>query len=118
MKWTNKIILVNDSSLQDLVFFYKNAKALIHPSLSEGFGLPLIEAAYFNCPVIASNIKVFKELLGNNYLSFDPNSVEDITKKISQFTEEKPKFDYKNLIKKYSFEKMSNKILEMYQEVL
>lgn len=118
MKWANKIILVNDSSLQDLVFFYKNARALIHPSLSEGFGLPLIEAAYFNCPIIASNIEVFKELLGNNYLSFDPYSSEDIAEKISQFIEEKPKFDYRNLVKKYSFKKMVEETLKIYQEVL
>lgn len=118
MKCENNVVLVKNPTLSDLVFFYKNAKALIHPSLSEGFGLPLIEAAYFDCPIIASNIEVFKELLGNNYLSFDPNSVDDIVEKVKKFIDKKPKFDYKNLIKKYSFEKMTDKTFEIYREAL
>lgn len=118
MKWTNKIVLISDSSIQDLIYFYKNAKALIHPSLSEGFGLPLIEAAYFNCPVIASDIRVFQELLDDNYLAFNPNDTDDIVEKINSFIEKKPKFDYKNIIDKYSFEKMTDETMKIYTEVL
>ncbi|HEX7542752.1 MAG TPA: glycosyltransferase family 1 protein, partial [Patescibacteria group bacterium] len=114
-----KILFFNNISNEDLVFFYKNSLALIHPSLSEGFGLPLIEAAYFNCPIIASDIKVFKELLGNNYLSFNPNDIDDIAEKIKTFINKKPnKFDYKNIIKKYSFERMTDETMKIYQEVL
>lgn len=110
----NKIIFFNNSSLSDLVYFYKNAKALIHPSLSEGFGLPLIEATYFNCPMIASNIKVFKELLGESYLPFNPFSAEDITEKINVFIGTKPTYDYSSIIKKYSFEKMAEETAKIY----
>lgn len=117
-KQNKNILLLTNTSLADLVFFYKNALALVHPSLSEGFGLPLIETAYFDTPIIASNIKVFKELLGDNYLSFDPNSVDDIAEKINNFIEKKPKFNYKNITDKYSFEKMTNETLKIYQEVL
>lgn len=117
-KLNKNVILLKNPSLSDLKFFYKNAQALIHPSLSEGFGLPLIETAYFNTPIIASNIKVFKELLGNNYLSFDPNDVDDISKKINSFIEKKPKFDYTNITKKYSFSKMTDETLKIYQGVL
>ncbi|EKE15213.1 MAG: glycosyl transferase, group 1 [uncultured bacterium] len=117
-KQNKNILLLTNSSLTDLVFFYKNALALIHPSLSEGFGLPLIEAADFNCPIIASNIKVFKELLGNNYLSFDPNNTDAITEKINNFIEKKPQFDYENIMKKYSFSKMTDETVKIYEEVL
>ena len=118
MKWNKKIILIKNPTLSDLKFFYKNALALIHPSLSEGFGLPLIEAAYFNRPIIASNIEVFKELLGNNYLSFDPNEVTDITLTINNFIKKQLIFDYKNIIKKYSFEKMTEETVKIYEEAL
>ncbi|MFA6080907.1 MAG: glycosyltransferase family 1 protein [Patescibacteria group bacterium] len=118
MKCGKKIIIIKNPNLQDLIFFYKNAQALIHPSLSEGFGLPLIETAYFNTPIIASNIKVFKELLGNNYLSFDPNNVDDISEKINSFIGKKPKFDYKDIMKKYSFSKMTDETLKIYMESL
>jgi glycosyltransferase involved in cell wall biosynthesis len=118
LKQENRILFVNGLKTEDMIFFYKNAKALIHPSLSEGFGLPLIEAIYFNCPIIASEIEVFQELLGKNYLSFDPNNVEDITDKINKFIKNKPKYDCKNLINKYSFEKMAEKTMEIYNNVL
>lgn len=118
LKQEKKILFFNNPSISDLVFFYKNALALIHPSLSEGFGLPLIEAVYFNCPIIASNINVFKELLGNNYLSFNPNDVHDISSKIKKFLEKKPSFDYENILKQYSFKKMTNETVKIYQEVL
>jgi glycosyltransferase involved in cell wall biosynthesis len=114
----NNIFLFKNPSLSDLIFFYRNALALVHPSLSEGFGLPLIEAAYFNLPVIASDIQVFKELLGNNYLSFNPNDVDDMSNKIKKFLVEKPHFDYKDLIKKYSFKKMTSETVKIYKKVL
>lgn len=114
LKQEKRILFVNNSSLSDLVYFYKNAKALIHPSLSEGFGLPLIEAAYFNCPIIASNIKVFKELLGENYLPFNPYNIDDIAEKINTFIGMKPKFNYLRVMKKYSFEKMAEETAKIY----
>jgi len=118
LKQKNRILFFNSLSIEDLIFFYKNAYALIHPSISEGFGLPLIEAAHFNCPIIASDTQVFKELLGNNYLSFNPNNTDDIAQKIKTFIDKKPKFDYKNIINKYSFEKMTDETIKIYQEVL
>lgn len=118
LKLNNSVFLFKDPSISNLKYFYKNALALIHPSLSEGFGLPMIEAAYFNCPIIASDIKVFKELLGDSYLSFNSRDVDDIAKKINSFIEKKPIFDYKNILKKYSFEKMTNETVKIYKEVL
>jgi len=109
-----KIILFKNPTLSDLVFFYKNAKALIHPSLSEGFGLPLVEAIQFNLPIIASNIPVFKEILDGKYLAFNPESVQDIRRKIEYAIENNLKTDYVDLLKKYSFEKMAEQTLKVY----
>jgi glycosyltransferase involved in cell wall biosynthesis len=114
----NKILFYTPQSLADIVFFYKNAKALIHPSLSEGFGLPLIEAAYFNCPVIASNIEVFKEIMDNQYLSFDPLSEIDINHKIKLFLKKKPSFDLSSIKNNYSFKKMTEGWLDVVQSLI
>ena len=113
-----KIKFHHNQSISDLVFFYKNAQALIHPSLSEGFGLPIIESMYFNLPIIASNIDVFRETLGNKYVSFTPKDIHDISTKINVFIENKPKFDYKGILKKFSFEKMSSRTFQNYQLIL
>nr|WP_092074271.1 glycosyltransferase family 1 protein [Dendrosporobacter quercicolus]NSL49175.1 glycosyltransferase family 4 protein [Dendrosporobacter quercicolus DSM 1736]SDM86534.1 Glycosyltransferase involved in cell wall bisynthesis [Dendrosporobacter quercicolus] len=49
-------------SEEELVELYQNAKALVYPSLMEGFGIPPIEAMACGIPVIASDIKVFREI--------------------------------------------------------
>jgi glycosyltransferase involved in cell wall biosynthesis len=49
----------NDSELMEL---YKNATGLLFLSKGEGFGLPIIEAAHYNLPIICSNIPVLKEI--------------------------------------------------------
>ncbi len=115
LKQETKIIFYHNATPADLRFFYSNAQALIHPSLSEGFGLPLLEASYFNCPVIGSNIDVFKELLSDEYLPFDPHDKKDIERKIHLFIEKRPKFDYKHIVSKYSFEEMAKETLSVYR---
>ncbi|WP_232830857.1 glycosyltransferase family 1 protein [Tropicimonas sp. IMCC34011] len=53
-----------------------HACALLFPSRAEGFGLPALEAAALGTPVIASDLPVFRELLGDypSYLPLtDPN---------------------------------------------
>lgn len=103
-------------SIEDLVFFYKNSRALIHPSLSEGFGLTLVEASYFGTPIIASDIPVIHEILGDEYLSFNPQSSQDVTEKIKNFIAHKPTFKNKKLVEKYSFKKMVDETIEVYKK--
>ncbi|QQG44715.1 MAG: glycosyltransferase family 4 protein [Candidatus Roizmanbacteria bacterium] len=114
----DRIVLFTPSTREDVIFFYKNASALIHPSLSEGFGLPIMEAAYYNLPIIASDIEVFKEILDSQYIFFNPNDVNDITQKIHKFLSEKPQFDYKKLVARYSFQKMAEETLKIYKNSL
>jgi glycosyltransferase involved in cell wall biosynthesis len=54
---------VNDAELHGL---YRNAIALVHLSKAEGFGLPILEALLHGCPVIASDLPVFKRNFGGS----------------------------------------------------
>lgn len=105
-------------SNEDLIFFYKNALALVNPSVSEGFGLPLVEAAYFNLPIIASDLPVFHELLGDNFISFNPKSSEELQSTLLQVIEKKPHSIYPDLLAKYSFKKMTEHIVSIYKKEL
>ena len=118
LKLKEKVKIFKNIPQNKLPEYYKNAIALVHPSLSEGFGLPIIEAAFFGLPIIASDIDVFAEILGSDYLSFDPNDSIDIKNKIEFFIKKRPIFDYKNLLNQFSFEKMTNQTLELYRDVL
>ena len=59
----------NDS---EIAYAYHNALAFVFPSLYEGFGIPLLEAFSLGCPVICSDIQVFKEIAQDAALYFDP----------------------------------------------
>ncbi|WP_179019475.1 glycosyltransferase family 4 protein [Paenarthrobacter nitroguajacolicus] len=71
---------IDDAELRDL---YRGAAGFVFPSLDEGFGLPLIEAASFGIPIAASNIEVFKEIdLASVY--FDPKDITSISSGLHQ----------------------------------
>jgi len=55
------------SHLQDaeLHALYKRARTLLFASHDEGFGLPIVEAAYLGCPVLAADRPVLREAGGN-----------------------------------------------------
>jgi glycosyltransferase involved in cell wall biosynthesis len=50
----------------------RDAAALLFPSLSEGFGLPPVEALALGTPVIAADLPVLREVLGGNAVYLPP----------------------------------------------
>jgi len=113
-----KVRFHHDASFEDLVYFYSHARALIHPSLSEGFGLPVIEAAHFGCQVIASDIPVFRELLGRSYRSFDPYDTKDIARAIQGFVKNPSTHDMRKVASMYSFRDLAIETRALYSRIL
>jgi len=68
-----------DALLKD---YYLNSTALIYPSKNEGFGFPPLEAMAHGCPVITSNNAAILEATNLEKYSFDPESPQDMIKKI------------------------------------
>lgn len=58
----------------DLAALYKHALCFAMPSLTEGFGVPALEAMALGCPVIASDIASLREVCGDAALYADPRS--------------------------------------------
>jgi glycosyltransferase involved in cell wall biosynthesis len=54
--------------------FFRLADALIFPSREEGFGIPIIEAAFSSMPVFCADIPVLRELGGADISYFDPDT--------------------------------------------
>ena len=69
--------------------------AFIYPSLSEGFGYPILEALAVETPTIASKLTSIPEIGGNAVLYFDPLCQKDIEKKILALFDKKI---YKSLV--------------------
>jgi glycosyltransferase involved in cell wall biosynthesis len=55
-----------------LVALYQHARALVFPSVYEGFGLPPLEAMACGCPVAAARAASIPEVCGDAALYFDP----------------------------------------------
>ncbi len=72
---------ISDDSLGDA---YKNASAVLFPSMAEGLGMPVLEAALDDVPVACSNIPVLMELSEDAFYQFDPTSLSSIEKSIEQ----------------------------------
>lgn len=73
------VMWISDADDGELSFAYQSATALIAASRDEGFGLPLIEAAYFGLPILASDIPVFREVTAGHATFFtvmDSHSLE------------------------------------------
>lgn len=76
---------LGEVSLSELKYLYSNAKALIFPSLLEGFGIPVLEAMTVGCPVLASNRTSIPEVAGETAFYFDPQDPGDIADTIVRF---------------------------------
>lgn len=107
---------------EELVWLYKNAEAYIFPSLSEGFGLPGLEAMAYGCPVISSNATCLPEIYGEAAYYFDPYSPDDIAKKIVDVINDKALRDKlikagSDQIKKYSWKKCAQETLDVFNKI-
>ena len=71
---------------KDLMFLLKGARALVFPSLYEGFGLPVLEAMQMGCPVITSHTTSLPEVGGDAALYVDPLDVPALARAIETLT--------------------------------
>jgi glycosyltransferase involved in cell wall biosynthesis len=65
-----------------LGLLYKNSDVFVLPSLSEGFGLPALEAMYFETPVVISHDLALLEVVGDAGEVVDPYDEFDIAQKL------------------------------------
>lgn len=56
----------------ELAAWLRHARALLFPSFTEGYGMPLVEALALGVPVIASDLPVFREIAGDIPEYIDP----------------------------------------------
>jgi glycosyltransferase involved in cell wall biosynthesis len=117
------VIFTDFVSEGQLKWLYQNCAAYVFPSLSEGFGLPGLEAMIHGAPIVSSNATCLPEIYGDAAEYFDPASVEAMAGAISKVLSDKTLRE--ELIKKgyaqvakYSWHKMAEQTLEIYKLAL
>ncbi len=114
------IVFTNFVSDEQLAYLYQKASLYVFPSLGEGFGLPPLEAIAYGTPVVSSRAGCLPEILSEAAVYFDPNNINEMAQKIEEVLQnESIRRDLiekgKNLIKKYSWQKMALKTRDVYQ---
>jgi glycosyltransferase involved in cell wall biosynthesis len=72
----------------ELVWVYRNTRALIFPSKYEGFGLPPLEAQALGCPVVCSTAASLPEVCGDGALYFDPDDPKTLLAQLDRLESE------------------------------
>ena len=92
-KLENQVLFLGVVAVERLNTLYKSAKFLVHPSIFEGLGLPLLEAFHNGLPVLASTAACIPEVVGDAALLFDPFNEDDITRALLQAVKSPPLLD-------------------------
>jgi glycosyltransferase involved in cell wall biosynthesis len=122
-KGVSGIVFTGLVSEGELRWLYNNCQAYVFPSLSEGFGLPGLEAMIHNAPVVSSNATCLPEIYADAAHYFDPLNVEDMAEKISEVLEDQKLREQlvkngKKRIKDFSWKRMAEQTLSLYNKVL
>jgi glycosyltransferase involved in cell wall biosynthesis len=118
---SQNILFLNDKQT-NLPFLYSNVAALVYPSFYEGFGLPIIEAMSFSCPVISSNGGALQEIGGNGIEYFNPHDIDDISFKLDKILSSGEILNNQikyglNRSQKFSWEKCASETIQFYKDV-
>lgn len=74
-------------------YLFLHSDFLVYPSFYEGFGIPVIEAMSYGCPVITSNTSSLPEVVGKAGILVDPKNTEELAKAMLTLLGDKIKRD-------------------------
>jgi glycosyltransferase involved in cell wall biosynthesis len=119
----DSVVFTDFVSEGQLRWLYEHTAAYVFPSLSEGFGLPGIEAMAQGAPVVAAKATSLPEIYGPAAEYFDPKITFDMAQKISRVISDTELRG--QLIKtgraqaaKYSWQTTAKQTLEIYKKAL
>jgi glycosyltransferase involved in cell wall biosynthesis len=118
-KYVKQVGFVTD---KELALLYKHAIGFIYPTLSEGFGLPVLEAMSVGTLGLASNIEVLGEIYGDKVLYFDPLDAGSIKEtmlqalRLTSSEREEMISSGRKFVKRYSWIKMAKATLMVYTD--
>ena len=106
------ILWIQDATDAELHWAYRHVSALIAASRDEGFGLPLIEAAYFGVPIICSDIPIFREVTEGHATFFKVMDADSLAETLIKWMKAEVHPDSKK-IRLYSWKESAQEILDI-----
>ena len=118
---SNSVLCKGRVSDDELIQLYTNALAYVSPSLSEGFGIPLLEGMKYEVPLFISDIPVYREVANDAATYFDPTDEYDCFIKFNQLIEKQYMINQLNNATKrivlFSKEKMIENTYNLYKSI-
>lgn len=119
----DSVVFTGYVSEGQLKWLYRGCKAYVFPSLSEGFGLPGLEAMIHRAPVVSSDATCLPEVYDDAAWYFNPLDVHDIARSIDEIlinTELRNKLVRRGRerAKEFSWQRMAEQTLAIYQKAL
>ena len=119
----DSVILLEGLSDFEVRYLYKKSKLFVFPSLYEGFGIPILESMASGCPIILSNIDVFKDITQNKCTYFDPLDPISIANTIEKYLNDpyerslSIEYGYKR-IQDFDYEKIADEVKSLYISII
>jgi len=114
LKLEKKVLFLGFLSIEQISILYNNATSLIMATYLGPSNMPPIEAMELGCPVICSDLKGHREILGNAAIYFNPLDKEELCNAMTEMV--KNRSFYKKAIEKqnrHSLFKIENSIKKM-----
>jgi glycosyltransferase involved in cell wall biosynthesis len=115
--------ILDNAATQDLPAIYRMALVFVYPSLFEGFGIPILEAARCSTPIVASSGICFDEITADGALYADPLDVAAIGHAIhdtlydSRQTAERVRKAL-NHTEKFRAQRIMNDMMDVYRSII
>jgi len=127
--------IITKNQLQSRVFFtdhvpaahlaalFRCAGVFVYPSLSEGFGIPPLEAMTFGCPVITSNTSSLPEVVGDAALLVDPYDSSALAAAIDEVLTDRSLASSlrrrgEDHVRQFTWQRCAQETIAVYQRVL
>ena len=119
---SDRLHIIGTISDDDRAWYFKNCTAFLHPSLAEGFGIPIVEAMYFGKPVFLSDRTSIPEIagdLGFYFHSFEPEHMALVFKNGMKEFKTNPGMGLalEQRARFFSWEKAAREYLAIYQSL-
>lgn len=103
----------------------RGCHTFLFPSKAEGFGMPIIEVMQYGKPVLARELPIFKELIGDCISYFkishsETEEIEDFVKKMHEAEAGKMAVDeaaYEEVLERYQSDKLGEKLLAFMRDL-
>ena len=79
-----RLFWYQDATDAEVQFMYRKARALVFPSLAEGFGLPIVESLHQGTEVLASDTPIHREVGGENITYFSLQNHQELVRRLHE----------------------------------